>query len=223
MGQRRSARRSPSMGRNRRHDAQRVLCCDGRDGTFPECSARLYRLEISLNPGAATESLPAIVSTTGRESGAGLRVIIIVLYNSIITLFVWIRHLFHCHDVHGRNPRRKPITVGGHPRPSDGPPELGQGTVDEAPFRYWVRQDYVYLIEVQPAIRTRRLFRRPRSTTWERSPTSSNRPSPSRWTSIARTLKSSASAKPSWKPRLRRRRRVHTRLPRAHRGARNVR
>jgi len=25
--------------------------------------------------------------------------------------------------------------------------ELGQGTLDEAPFRYWVRQDYVYLIE----------------------------------------------------------------------------
>jgi len=25
--------------------------------------------------------------------------------------------------------------------------ELGAGTLDEAPFRYWVRQDYVYLIE----------------------------------------------------------------------------
>lgn len=25
--------------------------------------------------------------------------------------------------------------------------ELGQGTLDEAPFRYWVRQDYVYLVE----------------------------------------------------------------------------
>ena len=24
---------------------------------------------------------------------------------------------------------------------------LGEGTLDEAPFRYWVRQDYVYLIE----------------------------------------------------------------------------
>jgi len=88
--------------------------------------------------------------------------------------------------------------------------ELGQGTLDEAPFRYWVRQDYVYPDRVQPAIRTRRLegvHARPHG---ERSPTSSNRPSPSRWTSIARTLKSSASAKPSWKPRLRRRRRAYT-------------
>jgi len=25
--------------------------------------------------------------------------------------------------------------------------QLGEGTLDEAPFRYWVRQDYVYLIE----------------------------------------------------------------------------
>lgn len=25
--------------------------------------------------------------------------------------------------------------------------QLGQGTLDEAPFRYWVKQDYVYLIE----------------------------------------------------------------------------
>ncbi|MFC7189910.1 thiaminase II [Halocatena marina] len=25
--------------------------------------------------------------------------------------------------------------------------ELGEGTLEEAPFRYWVRQDYVYLIE----------------------------------------------------------------------------
>ncbi|MFC7202152.1 thiaminase II [Haloferax namakaokahaiae] len=25
--------------------------------------------------------------------------------------------------------------------------ELGEGTLDEAPFRYWVRQDYVYLVE----------------------------------------------------------------------------
>jgi len=25
--------------------------------------------------------------------------------------------------------------------------QLGDGTLDEAPFRYWVRQDYVYLIE----------------------------------------------------------------------------
>jgi thiaminase/transcriptional activator TenA len=25
--------------------------------------------------------------------------------------------------------------------------ELGAGTLDEAPFRYWVRQDYVYLVE----------------------------------------------------------------------------
>ena len=24
---------------------------------------------------------------------------------------------------------------------------LGEGTLDEAPFRYWVRQDYVYLVE----------------------------------------------------------------------------
>ena len=25
--------------------------------------------------------------------------------------------------------------------------QLGEGTLDEAPFRYWVRQDYVYLVE----------------------------------------------------------------------------
>jgi thiaminase/transcriptional activator TenA len=25
--------------------------------------------------------------------------------------------------------------------------QLGEGTLDEAPFRYWVRQDYVYLLE----------------------------------------------------------------------------
>ena len=25
--------------------------------------------------------------------------------------------------------------------------ELGAGTLEDAPFRYWVRQDYVYLIE----------------------------------------------------------------------------
>ncbi|PSP82535.1 thiaminase II [Halobacteriales archaeon QS_6_64_34] len=25
--------------------------------------------------------------------------------------------------------------------------QLGKGTLDEAPFRYWVRQDYVYLVE----------------------------------------------------------------------------
>jgi len=25
--------------------------------------------------------------------------------------------------------------------------KLGEGTLDEAPFRYWVRQDYVYLVE----------------------------------------------------------------------------
>ena len=25
--------------------------------------------------------------------------------------------------------------------------ELGAGTLDQSPFRYWVRQDYVFLIE----------------------------------------------------------------------------
>lgn len=29
--------------------------------------------------------------------------------------------------------------------------QLGEGTLDEAPFRYWVRQDYVYLVEYSRA------------------------------------------------------------------------
>jgi thiaminase/transcriptional activator TenA len=34
-------------------------------------------------------------------------------------------------------------TIVEHPMVS----RLGDGTLDEAPFRYWVRQDYVYLVE----------------------------------------------------------------------------
>jgi thiaminase/transcriptional activator TenA len=70
---------------------------------------------------------------------------IIELYNPLITLFGFIHvrwAMAFTDDVH-EQAETIWSAILEHPMVR----RFGDGTLDEAPFRYWVRQDYVYLIE----------------------------------------------------------------------------